>query len=59
MQKMLQYNYNGIRNGPRDYSTNNRKHYRMNNAVLWGVMPCGSCDNRRFGGICRLHESAS
>jgi hypothetical protein len=23
----------------------------MKNAIFWDVMPCGSCRNRRFGGI--------
>jgi hypothetical protein len=27
----------------------------MKNAVFWGVTPCGSCKNRRFGGTYRLH----
>jgi hypothetical protein len=22
----------------------------MKNGVLWDIMPCGSCKNRRFGG---------
>jgi hypothetical protein len=22
----------------------------MKNAIIWDVMPCGSCKNRRFGG---------
>jgi hypothetical protein len=22
----------------------------MKNGVFWDVMPCGSCENRRFGG---------
>jgi hypothetical protein len=26
------------------------------NAVFWNVMPCGSCKNRRFGGMYRLHH---
>jgi hypothetical protein len=26
------------------------------NAVLWDVTLCGSCENRRFGGTCRLHH---
>jgi hypothetical protein len=25
-------------------------------AVLWDGIPCGSCENRRFGGIYRLHH---
>jgi hypothetical protein len=28
----------------------------MENAVFWGVMPCGSYKNRRFGGAYRLHH---
>jgi hypothetical protein len=28
----------------------------MNNAVLFDVMPCGTCKNRRFGGTYRLHH---
>jgi hypothetical protein len=28
----------------------------MKNAVFWDVTPCGSCKNRRFGGIYRLHH---
>jgi hypothetical protein len=28
----------------------------MNNAVFWDVMPCGSCDKRRFGVKHRLHH---
>jgi hypothetical protein len=28
----------------------------MKNAVSWDVMPCGSCKNRRFGGMYRLHH---
>jgi hypothetical protein len=28
----------------------------MKNAVVWDMMtPCGSCKNRSFGGIYRLH----
>jgi hypothetical protein len=26
----------------------------MKNAVFWDVAPCGSCNNRCFGGTCRL-----
>jgi hypothetical protein len=26
----------------------------MNNTVFWDVAPCGSCYNRRFGGMCFL-----
>jgi hypothetical protein len=25
-------------------------------AVFWDVTPCGSCENRRFEGRCRLHH---
>jgi hypothetical protein len=28
----------------------------MKNAVFWDVTPCGSCKNRHFGGIYRLHH---
>jgi hypothetical protein len=28
----------------------------MKNAVFWNVTPCGSCKNRRFGGMCSLHH---
>jgi hypothetical protein len=28
----------------------------MKNAVFWGVMPCGSFKNQRFGGMYRLHH---
>jgi uncharacterized membrane protein YccC len=28
----------------------------MKNAVFWNVMPRGSCNNRRFGGMYRLHH---
>jgi hypothetical protein len=29
----------------------------MKNSVLWDVMPCGSCKNRRFGGTyCLNHQ---
>jgi hypothetical protein len=28
----------------------------MKNAVVWDVMPCGSCKNRWFGGMYRLHH---
>jgi hypothetical protein len=28
----------------------------MKNAVFWDVTPCGSCKNRRFGEIFRLHN---
>jgi hypothetical protein len=28
----------------------------MKNAVFWDVAPCGSCKNRRFGGMWRLHQ---
>jgi hypothetical protein len=28
--------------------------YMMKNGVFWGVTPCGSCKNRRFGGTWRL-----
>jgi hypothetical protein len=28
----------------------------MNNAVLWDVTPCCSCNNRRFEGTYRLHH---
>jgi hypothetical protein len=27
-----------------------RKRAAIKNAVFWGVTPCGSCKNRRFGG---------
>jgi hypothetical protein len=27
----------------------------VKNAVFWDVMPCGSFENRRFGGTYRLH----
>jgi hypothetical protein len=27
----------------------------MKNIVFWDVLPCGSCENLRFGGNCRLH----
>jgi hypothetical protein len=27
----------------------------MKNVVFWNVAQCGSCENRRFGGTCRLH----
>jgi hypothetical protein len=27
----------------------------MKNAVFLDVAPCGSCENRRFGGTCRIH----
>jgi hypothetical protein len=26
----------------------------MKNATFWDVAPCGSSNNRRFGGTCRL-----
>jgi hypothetical protein len=29
----------------------NELHIYMKNGVFWNVMPCGSCKNRRFGGI--------
>jgi hypothetical protein len=28
----------------------------MKNSVLWYVTPSGSCKNRRFGGMYRLHH---
>jgi hypothetical protein len=28
----------------------------MKNDIFFGVMPCVSCDNRCFGGTCRLHH---
>jgi hypothetical protein len=28
------------------------------NAVFWDVTPCGSCNNRRFGGSYRVHHQA-
>jgi hypothetical protein len=28
----------------------------MNNAVLWDVTPCGSCNNQRFGVTYPLHH---
>jgi hypothetical protein len=28
----------------------------MKNGVSWDVTPCGSCNNRRFGGTLRLHH---
>jgi hypothetical protein len=28
----------------------------MKNAVFWDVAPCGSCNNRRFGGTYRHHH---
>jgi hypothetical protein len=28
----------------------------MKKAVIWNVTPCGSCNNRRFGGTQRLHH---
>jgi hypothetical protein len=27
----------------------------MKDAVFWDVTPCGSCKNRRFGGMLRLN----
>jgi pentatricopeptide repeat protein len=30
----------------------------MKNAVFWNVMLCGSCKNRRFGGLYRLYHQA-
>jgi hypothetical protein len=29
---------------------------KMEKAGLWDVRPCGSCENRRFGGTCRLQQ---
>jgi hypothetical protein len=26
------------------------------NAIFWDVTPCSSCENRQFGGTCRLHR---
>jgi hypothetical protein len=26
------------------------------NAIFWNVTPCGSSENRRFGGACRPHH---
>jgi hypothetical protein len=31
----------------------------MKNGVVWVVMPCGSCKNRRFGGTWRLLQLAT
>jgi hypothetical protein len=31
-------------------------HLSMKNAVFWGVMPCGSCNNRRFGRTYNIPE---
>jgi hypothetical protein len=28
----------------------------MKNAGFWDVVPCGSCESRRFGGTFRLHH---
>jgi hypothetical protein len=28
----------------------------LKNVVFWDVTPCGSCENRRFGGTYRLHQ---
>jgi hypothetical protein len=28
----------------------------MRNTVFWDVTPCGSCNNRRIGGIYRLRH---
>jgi hypothetical protein len=28
----------------------------MKNCVFWDVTPCGSCENRRFGGTCRFRN---
>jgi hypothetical protein len=28
----------------------------MKNVVLWDIMPCGTCKNRRFGGKYHLHQ---
>jgi hypothetical protein len=28
----------------------------MRNAIFWDVMPCGSCKNRHFKGMYRLHH---
>jgi hypothetical protein len=30
----------------------------MKNAVFWTVMPCGSCENRRFAGMYCLHHQS-
>jgi hypothetical protein len=27
----------------------------MKNAAFWDVVPCGSCENPRFGGTCHFH----
>jgi hypothetical protein len=29
----------------------NAKHQKLKNAAFWDVTPCGSCKNRRFGGM--------
>jgi hypothetical protein len=34
---------------------NHQYSLRMNNAVFWDTAPCRSCENRRFGGACRLN----
>jgi hypothetical protein len=28
----------------------------MRNVVFWDMKPCGTCKNRRFGGMYRLHR---
>jgi hypothetical protein len=30
----------------------------MKNAVFWDMAPCGSSENRRFGGTYRLHHQS-
>jgi hypothetical protein len=30
----------------------------MKNAIFWDITPCGSCKNRRFGGMYRLNRQA-
>jgi hypothetical protein len=32
------------------------KEVTMKNDVFWDVAPCGSCENRRFGGTQRLRH---
>jgi hypothetical protein len=37
-------------NLPQRRSVHHRSPMTMKNGVLWDVTPCGSCNNRRFGG---------
>jgi hypothetical protein len=42
---------NGILEETQFKFVHHKSHLALKNCVFWHVTPCGSCNNRRFGGI--------